>query len=197
MSIGCREEEKVNRDAPNGPYFERLNSSGKRVMIYDADDKPALKLRRMSRKTKVYSKEDLTVLGYVVEGERGLAVARPDGSESRLVSGQDTMEVEGRVSVERVTDGWAILDAAGTTLGYIARVDENAWTLRDDYSSKPRYRALREDGRLVVRAGSELAYYTYDPKLTEPEILALTLDGLDPLSRTILAKWLAKRHSEI
>lgn len=193
---GCQREERVNRDAPNGPYYERLDSGGKRVVIFERSGAPVLKLRRYTRRTKVYSPETMTVLGTVSRTERGLSVGRIGQEETPVKSGPDSMEVPRRLSLERVTDGWAVLDAEGTTLGYLARAGDEEWTLRDDYSSEPRLRAKREDGRLVVRDEDNIVFYSYDPLLSAPEILALTLEGLDPLSRATLARWLAQRQSE-
>ncbi len=194
--VGCRQEERVNRDAPNGPYFDRLDSAGKRVAIYDQSGNLELKVRRMSRRFKVYSQDTLAVLGSISERERGLVIETVDGTVTPLESGPDTMTARGRLSVERVTDGWAILNVGGETLGYIAETSEGTWAFRDDYSSQPRLRVKRDGARLVIQDGSQVVYYTYDRKLTPPELLALTLDGLDPLSRTALARWLAGRHSE-
>ena len=206
VTSGCRREPPENPYAPNGEYFEKLDSAGERVLVVDAEQTPAIKLRKRLSHYKVYD-TDMQPLGRVTwepslesrstPRQQGLAMERLGADEqvSVVKRADDVFELSGAARLERTTRGWAIYASDGEMMGSLERTDAG-WKLAPTYdgAGEPLRVTQREGASVLVRGDDELLRVE-GGALGELELLMQGLPGLDPLERTLLGAWFQSRLS--
>ncbi|MFP4599001.1 MAG: hypothetical protein ACLFVJ_12160 [Persicimonas sp.] len=191
---GCREDPSDSAEE----FRQKLDSTGRRVLVVGADGQPLRKLRARTDSYKVYD-ESLAPVGYVrwedVEDPqpvrarvelRALDKSDPLGVEQVA---DDSFELAEHFRIERADRGWAVLDAEATLVGIFEREDDS-WHLRRGYDDQPGFSVDDSGATLtVVRDGqTELRLQSGD--LSALELLAAELDGLGPLEQTAVGVWM-------
>lgn len=204
VTTGCRRDLPENPYAPNGEYFDKLDSAGERVLLVDADRDRTMKLRKRLSHYKVYD-ADMQPLGRVTwepstesraePRQDGLAMERLGADERVAVveRAEDVFELSGAARLERTTRGWAIYASDGGMMGSLERTEEG-WELAPSYdgAGQPLRVSQREDGAVLMR-GDEQLLRVEGGALGELELLMQGLSGLDPLERTLLGAWFQSR----
>lgn len=199
--VACNQrEQQPSPYAPGGELQSRLDARGKRIVVRDDSGKVLGKLRVRDDEIKVFdaamspvgsvSWDDQTTPPTVILAPRG------EREVSRLEAPDDgTWILPQRLRLERVSEGWAILTDAGRRLGYVSKLDDGRFALRDDYSSRPRAFARSDEETVRSPAGADIVSAT--PRGDGRLALPFALEGLDNLTRVALGVWLMHYPSRV
>jgi hypothetical protein len=202
---GCRRDPPENPYAPNGEYFEKLDSAGQRILVVGPDDASQLKLRKRLSHYKVYD-ADMQPIGRISWEPSSEVRARPrqEGLQLEpLGSGNarsiernsgDVYELSGAARLERTNRGWAIFSANGDMLGSLERTD-TGWELASTFDGEDRLRVVERDGVSVLLRGDDVLRRVTRGELGELELLMQGLTTLDPLERTLVGAWFESREA--
>lgn len=203
---GCRRETPENPYSPSGEYFEKLDSSGKRVLLVGPDDEERLKIRKRLSHYKVYD-SDMRPLGRVnwePSADLDERPRREDLSMRRLGDEQSTSvkqrddavyELPGSARLERTNRGWAIFSTDGEMLGSL-EPSESGWRLVASYDDPEHLRVSRREGASVLLRGDEIVLRVEGGELPELVLLMQALTQLDPLERTLIGAWFVSREAD-
>jgi len=156
---GCRDDSGRENARQAAEYRRALNSSGKRVLIVDADGERLAKLRKRRDQIKVYG-DDLEALGYVrwdrpAPAAPTSASQGPIGVRVKALGSKDILEI---VAVDESSDAqrvfelpgrfriveqppaagvsahsaWKILGPEGELLGIFSKSGDEEWRLLTD-----------------------------------------------------------------
>ncbi len=191
---GCREDPSDSADE----FQRKLDSTGRRVLVVDADGQPLRKLRIRRDSYKVYD-ESLAAVGYVrwedVDDQqpvRARVELRPlDKSEPLAVEqvADDSFELPDHFRIERVDRGWAVFDAEASLVGIFERYD-GSWHLRGGYDDQPSLSVDDSEAMLAVLREGQTEFRLQAGELSALELLAADLDGLGPLEQTAVGVWM-------
>ncbi len=176
------------RMAQAEPPYQDNSTPGTRVIVYDGDDQPQMKLRVRSRRTRVYDASMIPV-GQVRPGEDSLEQRSRDGKSTAIVTGDggggelpDTWRLKAHGP-----DRWIVADGQGSPIAELYR-DDDRWTLNlSDDPLRQLYVDRHQNPPVVVTDGGDRLLTVPRQDWSDPKLLLLTLDTFSPLDRYTLA----------
>lgn len=194
LLASCERQEEPTIYAP-GEYASKLDATGRRHIIADADGHPLGKIRVRKDALRVYDAE-MARLGEVRGDGKEIEVER-SGEVSKFESPSLGVTIlQGRLRIEMVEHGWAIFDANAQRLGYFEWLSDGRLALRDDYGSAPRVFAHRDGADARTATGQVIV--TVLPPYSAAKMLPFALEpgGLDELDRVALGVWLVAHRPQ-
>lgn len=199
LLAGCHREPPPPLYVPGGAFFERLDATGKRVMLEGPEGEVLGKLRLRESHQKIYD-EGMRPVGRVQwsmgdggVGPRreGLSMRRVGEREGQVVRerGEDVFEVEGVARFERTHRGWAIFDVEGGLLGAM-EAGEDGWRfVRRFGDGQGDSSVRREGGRVEVLRGDEVLLVVRGAAPGDAQLLMQGVSELTLLERHFVGAW--------
>jgi hypothetical protein len=198
---GCREDRDGSQASSAVQYQRMLDSSGKRVVIVDAQGDAVAKLRKRTRKYKVYDAEFAPV-GFVSwesseqpDGAEAVVVARSlakDDAQAIEQVSEGTYELGAKLRIERTDRGWAIFGPDAKLVGLFERGDADEWRLRPSYEGGSFFEAETSEAGRSLTLDGETILELRAGELSSLELLSVELDGLPMLHRMAVGVWMER-----
>ena len=193
-SAACyQESEPPKRFVPGDPLYEQFTTTGERTIVELPKEEAQLKVRQRRRDTRVYDAQMIPVGRVVVDEESG-EITRyriGEGTGQTVSEADDTAILDGAWRLERVDDDRRdLFDAQGRLIALWRRHDDGHWILRPTMGSPTTLRCVTDGPVTRVVDGQDTVYLqAHAREWSDVKVMALTLEGLDPLERYTLARW--------
>lgn len=193
-SAACFPERDTSGNfTPGDPLYERLTSSGDRIIV-ERNEAPSMKLRMRSQTTRVYD-EEMIPAGRIRIVDDAVERQSVDAQQTDRVQRQhDAAVLRGAWRIEPAgDDGWDVFGDDGSPLA-LWRTDGDRWTMRTTADTGPRLTADSGGEPALVDAtdGAE-QLRMWGGEFGVLALFSLAIDDLSVADRAALAMYVDRQ----